>query len=219
MNWLGIFTESAIGALLEVGALAVIALVVWYRQRRALQQGKLEDVVLLSYNQVVDHEGAPLLAFRTPLVGSMGEIFFSDELVKEIKRAAREVTDTAPVVKLRDPKLHAMMLRGLINFSNQLNAAGQVAALTGQPFIEEAYYLALTYEPSALTKMFRILLVNERLLTQLDEAGDRLTFDLPYHRERLVVLEAIRKEIEADEQRDPLERRLARFMVAAPANT
>jgi hypothetical protein len=216
MDWLSILTESVVSAAIEIIALASLALIVWYRQRRALKQGKLENVVLLSFNQIVEHEGEPRLAFRTPLVGSIGEIFFSDGLVKEIKRAAHKTTDSDPIVRLSDPKLHGMMKRGLINFSNQLNTAGQVAALTGQPFTEEPYYLALTYEPGAVTKMFRILLVNERLFKRLDEIGDDLTFDLPYHRERLSALKAIRAEMAADDQRPPIEHKLALFMVAAP---
>lgn len=217
MDWLNILTESAVSAVIEIIALASLALLVWYRQRRALKQGKLENVVLLSFNQIIDREGEPLLAFRTPLVGSIGDIFFNDGLVKEIKRAAQKSTDADPIVRLNDPKMHGMMKRGLVNFSNQLNTAGQVAALTGQPFTEEAYYLALTYEPGAVTKMFRILLVNDRLFERLDEVGDDLTFQLPYHRERLAALNAIRAEIAADAQRPALEQKLALFMVAAPA--
>jgi hypothetical protein len=72
------------------------------------------------------------------------------------------------------------------------------------------------YELGAVTKMFRILLVNERLFKRLDEIGDDLTFDLPYHRERLSALKAIRAEMAADDQRPPIEHKLALFMVAAP---
>ena len=50
MDWLTILTESAVSAAIEIIALASLALIVWYRQRRALKQGKLENVVLHSSN-------------------------------------------------------------------------------------------------------------------------------------------------------------------------
>lgn len=216
MNWISMITESLFGAVFELIFLGGVALAVIYRQRRALAQGKLEDVVLLSFNQIIQHQGSPLLAFRTPLVGSMNEIFFNESLVKEIKRAALETTDQDPVVRLKDPKSHTMMLRGLVNFSNQLNISGQVAALTHQPFVETQHRLALTYEPSARTKMFRILIVDQRLFEDLEAQRDQLTFSMPYHRDRLVTLDAVYAEFKADELRDPTARTLASFMVAAP---
>lgn len=216
--WLNLLTESLVAAVVEGFALAAVAFYVWYRQRRALRQGKLEDAVLVSYNQIVEVDGAPQLAFRTPLSGSMRELFLNEGLIKEIKRAASDTSDQDPLVRLRDPKLHAMMQRGMVNFCNQLNISGQVAALSGQPFIEREHLLVLTYEPGAVTKMFRILLIQRELFAELDRVGDELTFSMPYHRDRLVALKAIRKELQLDESREWSSRVLASFMVAAPQN-
>ena len=217
LDWSILVTESVFAAVVEALALGAVALYVWYRRRQALAQGKLEDVVLLSFNFVdQDDEGQPLLAFRTPLVGSMNEIFMNDQLVSAIKRAASKTTDQDPIVRLSNERLHNMMQRGLINFSNQLNTQGQVAALTGQPFREEEHLLALTYEPGAVTKLFRIIIIKQELFTALDKAGDRLTFGLPYHRDRLTTLAAIRAEVDIDGQRETTSRVLAPFMVSAP---
>lgn len=215
--WWNLLTESVFGAIFDGLLLASIALYVWYRQQKALRQGKLEDAVLVSFNQVVKHEEKPLLTFRTPLSGSMREIFLSEGLIKEIKRAAAQVSEDHPVIQLNNEKFHNMMQRGMINFCNQLNIHGQVAALSGQPFVEKEYFLALTYEPGAVTKMFRILLVDQKLFDQLDQAGEDLTFGLPYHRDRLIALKAIRQALDEDRKRQAQSRVLAPFMVASPS--
>lgn len=221
LNWGVLVTESVFAALVEAIALGAVALYVWYRRRQALAQGKLEDVVLLSFNFVersktnADTEVAQL-AFRTPLVGSMNTIFMNEQLVSAIKKAAKKTSDNDPIVRLPNESLHNMMRRGLVNFSNQLNTQGQVAALTGQPFREEEHLLALTYEPGAITKMFRIIIVKESLFNELDQVGEELSFALPYHRDRLVTLAAIRAEMNKDESREGMSKVLAPFMVSAP---
>ena len=54
LDWGILVTESVFAALVEGLALGAIALYVWYRRRQALAQGKLEDVVLLSFNFIID---------------------------------------------------------------------------------------------------------------------------------------------------------------------
>ncbi len=217
IDWAVLLTESVFAAIVEGLALGLVALYVWYRRRQALAQGKLEDVVLLSFNFVEQNQvGEPQLAFRTPLVSSMNEIFMNDQLVSAIKKAANKTTDSDPIVRLANQKLHNMMQRSLINFANRLNTAGQVAALTGLPFKEEEHILALTYEPGAVTKCFRIILIQDRLFAELDQVGDTLTFGLPYHKDRLTTLNMIRQEQEADLTRSASNRILAPFMVASP---
>ena len=219
VEWSVLLTESVVAAVVEGIALGTIALYLWYRRRQALAQGKLEDVVLLSFNFIEKNkEGAPQLAFRTPFVGSMNEIFMNDQLVSSVKKAAKMTSDANPIVRITDQNTHNMMQRSLINFANRLNTAGQVAALNGLPFKEEEHTLALTYEPGAVTKCFRIILVKESLFVKLDEIGDNLTFGLPYHRDRLTTLAAIRSEIDKDLNREPMARVLAPFMVAAPVH-
>lgn len=217
IEWSILLTESIVAAIVEGLALGTIALYVWYRRRQALAQGKLEDVVLLSFNFIEKNKGgATQLAFRTPLVGSMNEIFMNDQLVSSVKKAAKVTSDENPIVRIADQNTHNMMQRSLINFANRLNTAGQVAALNGLPFQEEEHTLALTYEPGALTKCFRIILVKDSLFAELDEIGEDLTFSLPYHRDRLTTLTAIKNEIGKDQSREPMTRVLASFMVAAP---
>lgn len=217
IDWAVLLTESVFAAVIEGLALGLVALYVWYRRRQALAQGKLEDVVLLSFNFVEQNQaGQPQLAFRTPLVSTMNEIFMNDQLVSAIKRAANKTSEFDPIVRLADQKLHNMMQRSLINFSNRLNTAGQVAALSGLPFKEEEHILALTYEPGAVTKCFRVILIQDRLFDELDAVGDQLTFGLPYHKDRLTTLDMIRQEQEADESRSASDRILAPFMVASP---
>lgn len=219
IDWKVLLTESVVAAIVEGLALGAIALYVWYRRRQALAQGKLEDVVLLSFNFIEENkEGQLQLAFRTPLVGSMNEIFMNDQLVSSIKRAAARTSDQDPIVRLLNQNLHNMMQRSLINFANRLNTAGQVAALTGLPFKEEEHTLALTYEPGAITKCFRVILIRHALFEQLDKIGDELTFGLPYHRDRLTTLTAIRNEINEDADRPAMARVLAPFMVSAPVH-
>ena len=217
INWGVLLTESVFAALVEGLALGAIALYVWYRRRQALAQGKLEDVVLLSFNFIEKNkENQPQLAFRTPLVGSLNDIFMNDQLVAMIKKAAAKTTANDPIIRLPNEQLHNMMHRGLVNFSNQLNTQGQVAALTGQAFKEEEHLLALTYEPGAITKLFRIILLKDSFFNELDGVGEELTFALPYHRDRLTTLAAIRNESLADKDREATQRILAPFMVSAP---
>ena len=217
IDWTVLLTESVFAAVIEGLALGLVALYVWYRRRQALAQGKLEDVILLSFNFIEQNQdGQPQLAFRTPLVSSMNEIFMNDQLVSAIKRAANKTSESDPIVRLANQKLHNMMQRSLINFSNRLNTAGQVAALSGLPFKEEEHILALTYEPGAVTKCFRVILIQDRLFEELDTVGDHLTFGLPYHRDRLTTLTMIRQEQEADQNRSAGEKILAPFMVASP---
>ena len=140
----------------------------------------------------------------------------NEQLVSAIKRAANKTTESDPIVRLPNERLHNMMRRGLINFSNQLNTQGQVAALTGQPFREEEHQLALTYEPGAVTKMFRVIIVKKSLFLDLDRVGDNLRFALPYHQDRIVALKAIRAEMNADQNREGTSKVLAPFMVSAP---
>lgn len=217
IDWAVLFTESVFAALVEGLALGCVALFWWYKRRQALAQGKLEDVVLLSFNFIdKSKKEAPLLAFRTPLVGSMSEIFMNEQLIKEIKRAASKTSDADPVVRLSNQKFHNMMQRGLVNFSNRLNTAGQVAALTGLPFKEEEHILALTYEPGAVTKCFRIILVKNSFFKELEEVAEQLCFALPYHRDRLLTLQAIQQTHEQDRDKSAEQRFLASFMVSAP---
>jgi hypothetical protein len=109
-----------------------------------------------------------------------------------------------------------LMQRHLINFCNQLNAAGQMALLNGQPYVETAHRLAFIYEPSAKAKLFRVIPVNETLLKELEDIKETLTFGLPYHAERLETLKAIQKEMDEDQNRSAEQRILAPFRMASP---
>jgi len=207
------------GALLEGLLLLLVASWLVWRARAALREGRFDDMVIFSFNLLKrDADGELVLHFRTPLSGSLDDIFVSAPLVKEIKAAARAATDDAPLIRLRDPKLHAALRRQLVNYSNRLNTAGQLAALTGQPYREVEYSLALVYEPGAKTKTFRVVPVSAALLAELKGAQGRLRFVHPYHADRLKVLSAIEQELVRDAARDPDARTLASFMVSAPVS-
>lgn len=217
IDWLNIGVESIIGGVFEGLMLLLIGSWVLWRARRDLKAGRFNDMVLFSFNLISrEGEGAPLLGFRTPLNGTLDEIFLSAPLIKEIKSEAKRVTDEQPIIKLKNPKLHSAMQRQLINFCNQLNRDGQMAALTGQPYQEHEYHLALVYEPSAQAKMFRVIPVSDQLLEELSRVKDELTFTHPYHSDRVQVLNAISAQRQIDLLLPAQERTLTSFMVSAP---
>ena len=216
LDWHSITVEALFGAFVEGIFLFIIAMWVIWKGKKALREGRFEDIVLFSFN-FIDYNGqAPQLGFRTPLMGSMKDIFQSDSLIKEIKAAAKKTTDDKPVIKLPNFQSHMLMQRHLINFCNQLNAAGQMALLNGQPYVETAHRLAFIYEPSAKAKLFRVIPINDELLKELDEVKDTLTFGLPYHADRLMTLKAIETEVDEDRNRSPENRVLAPFRIATP---
>ena len=219
VDWNSITIEALFGALVEGVFLMLLAIWVVWRGKKALKEGRFEDVVIFSFNFIDSTGSEPQLGFRTPLMGSMKEIFQSDSLIREIKNAAKSTTDEEPLIKLSKPQSHMLMQRHLINFCNQLNVAGQMALLNGQPYIETAHRLAFIYEPSAKAKLFRVIPVNETLLKELEDVKDTLTFGLPYHADRLKTLKAIEKEMHADQSRSSESRILAPFRMATPKYT
>jgi len=217
IDWMSIGVESLVGGLFEGLLLLFIGSWVLWRARRDLKAGRFNDMVLFSFNMVIEREGeAPLLGFRTPLNGTLDEIFLSAPLIKEIKAQARRVSDDEPIIKLRDPKLHSALQRQLINFCNQLNRDGQMAALTGQPYQELEYQLALVYEPGAQAKMFRVIPVSDPLLEQLEQLKGELIFTHSYHADRLKALRAIATQRQIDKLLPIEERTLTGFMISAP---
>jgi hypothetical protein len=218
INWLNLSVEVLAGALLEGLILLLVAGWLVWRARAALREGRFDDMVIFSFNLIKTNEaGEPVLHFRTPLSGSLDEIFVSPPLIKEIKAAARAATNESPIIRLRDPKLHSALRRQLVNYSNRLNTAGQMAALTGQPYREVEYSLALVYEPGAKTKTFRVVPVSAALLEELRAAGEGLRFVHAYHADRLTVLRAIEQELALDARREAEARTLASFMASSPA--
>ena len=108
------------------------------------------------------------------------------------------------------------MQRHIINFSNRMNIAGQMATLTGQDTVDSYYKLALIYEPSAQAKLFRIVPLNDKFMEHLTHVRAELTFGLPYHAERLIVLEKIQEEMIKDQDKTPETRILAPMILSAP---
>jgi len=217
IDWMNIGVESLIGGVFEGLVLLLIGYWVLWRARRDLNAGRFDDMVLFSFNMIsTTGDGRPLLSFRTPLNGTLEEIFMSAPLVKEIRAQAKRVTDEQPIIKLKSPQLHSALQRQLINFCNQLNRDGQMAALTGQPFQEQEYHLALVYEPGAQAKMFRVIPVSDQLLEELERVGADLTFTHPYHADRVQVLKAITAQRNIDRLLPVHERTLTSFMIAAP---
>ena len=219
IDWNSITIEALFGAFVEgVFLLFLAAWVVW-KGKKALREGRFDDVVLFSFN-FIDYNGpSPQLGFRTPLMGSMKEIFQSDSLIREIKKAAKETTTRQPIIKLSNPQSHMLMQRHLINFCNQLNVSGQMALLNGQPYVETAHRLAFIYEPSAKAKLFRVIPINDALLQEIEDLKETLTFGLPYHADRLQTLKAIEQEMNEDQSRSAEQRILAPFRIASPLYT
>jgi hypothetical protein len=217
INWLNVGVESIIGGLFEGLVVVLIGAWVLWRARRDLRAGRFNDTVIISFNLIQKQaDGRPLLGFRTPLSGTLDEIFVSAPLIKELRAAAARSTHDQPIIKLKDPRMHSAMQRQLINFCNQLNRAGQMAALTGQPYTEREHHLALVYEPGAQTKMFRVIPVSDELLKELKCEEGELTFTHEYHADRVKVLKAIAAQREIDRLLPPSERTLTGFMIAAP---
>jgi hypothetical protein len=217
VNWFTLGVESVVGGLFEGLVVLLIGSWVLWRARRDLRAGRFNDTVIFSFNLIHQGEkGEPLLGFRTPLSGTLDEIFMIAPLIRELKAAAAKTTEDTPIIKLRDPRMHSAMQRQLINFCNQLNRDGQIAALTGQPFEEREHHLALVYEPGAQTKMFRIIPVSDGLIKALKENEGKLTFTHAYHADRLKVLKAIAAQREIDRLLPVEERTLTGFMISAP---
>ena len=217
INWISLSIEALFSTLLEGIAFALIAYWVFLKGRRALREGRLDDSVVFSFNFIDTSGEAPVLAFRTPISGTMREIFQSEPLIRAIKEAAHGASMDDPIVRLSDPAQHRMMQRLMINFCNRLNTEGQLRLLAGEPCEERALRLALVFEPGAENKLFRIVPVSDPFWASLDLHRETLTFGLPYHRGRLGALEAIRNQERLDEQGAPTERVLAPFRLAVPA--
>ena len=214
LNWLELLVEVIVSVSFEAVLLFIFGLWLIYKGRRALREGRFDHVVLFSFNLIDrgdDGQSAPTLAFRTPLSSTLAEIFQSEALVKEIESAARKVTEEKPVIQLARVEDHNLMQRQLINYCNLLNREGLSARLAGKPCHEKSLRLALVYEPGAQAKMFRIIPVDDSLFNDLDEAGDQLRFSLPYHRDRVKTLNAIRIHYKNDLGQKPENRVLAPF--------
>ena len=218
IHWINLTTEALFSAFFDMILLGVFALYIIWKGKSALKAGRFDDMVLFSFNVIDTNQdtGAPMLGFRTPLTGSLTEIFHSESLIKQIKAAAKQTTDKDPIVRLSDQKMHNVMQRHIINFSNRMNITGQMATLTGQETVDRYYKLALIYEPSAQAKLFRIVPLNEDFIQNLTRVRAELTFGLPYHAERLVVLEKIQEEIIKDRDKTAENRILAPMILSAP---
>ena len=218
IEWINLTTEAVFSAFFDMLILGIFALYIIWKNKKALKAGRFDDMVLFSFN-VIDHHPetkAPILGFRTPLTGSLTEIFHSESLIKQIKAAAKQTTDQDPIVRLSNQKMHNIMQRHLINFSNRLNVAGQMATLTGQATQDKEYRLALIYEPSAQAKLFRIVPISKELIEKIEQLGDQLTFVLPYHADRLVVLKKIQQELDKDHHKEAQNQILAPMILSAP---
>jgi len=220
LDWNTLVIEALMTSVIEGAFIIIVGAWLIWRGRKALREGRFDGMVLFSFNLIEKtKDGSSQLGFRTPLTGNLQDIFHSDSLIKEINKAAQRTTTQAPVIRLKDRKVHSMMQRHLINFCNELNRDGQLAALTGQTYIEISYRLALVYEPSAKAKMFRIIPINEELIDEINALGDQLTFALPYHADRIITLKAIEKVLIADRDREPGSQTLAPFAISAPDQT
>ena len=217
INWVSLSIEALFSTALEGVAFAIIAYWVVLKGRRALREGRLDDTVIFSFNFVDTSGEAPRLAFRTPLSGTMKEIFQSEALIQAIKEAGDRATETSPVIQLKTPAQHRMMQRLLVNFCNQLNLEGQRRLLVGEPCEERVLKLALIFEPGAESKLFRIISVSDVLWRSLDTHREALTFTFPYHADRLSALDAIRRQDSTDAALPPMEQVLATFHLALPA--
>lgn len=218
IHWLNLTTEALFSAFFDMIILGLFALYIIWKGKSALKAGRFDDMVLFSFNVIDTHPdtGKAILGFRTPLTGSLMEIFHSESLIKQIKSAAKHTTDQDPIVRLSNQKMHNVMQRHIINFSNRMNIAGQMATLTGQETMDTYYKLALIYEPSAQAKLFRIVPLNEDFMHHLARVRAELTFGLPYHAERLVVLDKIQEEMSQDQDKEPGQRILAPMILSAP---
>ena len=218
IQWLNLTTEAIFSALFDMILLGAVALYIIWKNKKALKAGRFDDMVLFSFNIIESHpqSKAPVLGFRTPLTASLTEIFHSESLIKQIRAVAKTTTDQNPIICLPDQKMHNIMQRHLVNFSNRMNMAGHQAVLTGQKTIDVEYQLALIYEPSARTKLFRVVPVSTQFFEELAAVRAELTFYVPYHVERLQVLDQIYTVMQQDNKKEQQQRVLVPMIFSTP---
>jgi hypothetical protein len=213
-----ILAEAVLGAILNGILISVIGLFVYIKAQRALKAGKLEDIVVFSFNLIEKNAEGAWMRFRTPITGTLQDIFKNDHLISQIKKTAESTTEDRPIIQLPDQILNSLMKSQLVNYCNQINLNGQAALLAGLPVIEKKYQLALVYEPGAQKKIFRIIPVNQAMLDEIENLGPDLKFEVAYHSDRLKVLNTLRKELQNDLQRPYQDKVLTNFVVTIPQN-
>jgi hypothetical protein len=211
-----ISTEAILGAILNGILLSIIGSFVYFKAKKALKAGKLEDIVIFSFNHFEKREDGMYMLFKTPLTGTLQDIFKNDLLIQEIKKAADRTTDSNPIVFLNDKSLNNLMLSQLVNYCNRINLNGQAAQLCGLEVVEKQYQIALVYEPGAQKKLFRIIPINTEMLKTIDQLGNELKFVVSYHKDRILTLKALQRELTEDAIRSHHERRLTNFTITFP---
>jgi hypothetical protein len=211
-----ISVEAILSAILNGILLSIIGTFVYFKAKKALKSGKLEDIVIFSFNHFEQRADGLYMLFKTPITGTLQDIFKNDLLTQEIKKAADRTTDSNPIVFLNDKSLNNLMLSQLVNYCNQINVQGQAAQLCGLEIIEKQYQIALVYEPGAQKKLFRIIPINKEMLDTIDRVGADLKFVVSYHKDRLLTLKALQRELNDDAIRSHQERRLTNFTVSFP---
>ena len=208
--------EALLGAILNGILISIIGLFVYIKAQRALKAGKLEDIVVFSFNIIERNTEGAWMRFRTPITGTLQDIFKNDHLIAQIKKTAEGTTEDRPIIQLPDQTLNSLMKSQLVNYCNQINLNGQAAVLAGLAVTEKKYQLALVYEPGAQKKIFRIIPVNQAMLDEIDALGPDLKFEVAYHSDRLKVLKTIKQELQNDLQRPYQDKVLTNFVVTTP---
>jgi hypothetical protein len=187
LNWI-----AAHGALLGlILTWAGIALV-YFQRRSAWAQKEFADQVNFSLNYVIDQT----LALRTLLECTVKDVWLNEYGVRLVRAAARLTTAEQPFVMLQEQADREFVNRAVINTLSERFAGTFVAQALGGAVRSGNFIFAITYEryENMRTQKFRVLLMEERTLTELFGPGGNsgsLKVTSPVFRDRLRTLKGL----------------------------
>jgi hypothetical protein len=139
----------------------------WWARRRAARQWQRKEFIdrlNVSLNIIADGK----LHIRTILEESHEAIFLNRIAIDKVQNAARQTTETNPLLPL-EPDDAWFLLNSVLNEISEKLAAGHVKRDMGLPTQSERYLLALTYECAGAvrTRKVRAMMIKKQTLLTL----------------------------------------------------
>lgn len=176
---------STIALLLTWGGIAVVYL----RKRSDWLRKSFLGQVNFSLNYVENNT----LLLRTLMEEPANDVWLNDYGVKQVTRAAEQVTLEQPFLLMEDENDMEFIKRAVLNVLSERFAEAFVARAQGVPVKSATYIFGITFEKYAdlRTRKLRVLLMEENTLKTLfgpDNQGTNLAVVNPLHQDRLTSL-------------------------------
>jgi hypothetical protein len=158
-----------------------------WKARREWESKEFLHRVIVSLN--IFHDG--FLKIRTVMERNLDEMFLNPIAVETVQKAARECTESNPVMMI-PTKDRWFVLNFVLNAVAEHFIAGQIRLDAGQPVTLVKYSLFLTCElvGDERIRKVRAMLVRTELLANFPYGGETMPqFENPWHKDRITTLQ------------------------------